>query len=53
MVTATAILIASSIFPIIALTPALAHSNNISGLSYIVLANLRRRGSGVATENSL
>lgn len=53
MVTATAILIASSMFPIAALTTALPHSSNISGLSYMVLANLRRRGSGVDTENSL
>jgi hypothetical protein len=43
----------SSVFPIIALTRALPQSSKIRGLSYMVLANLRYRGSGESTENSL
>ena len=51
--TATAMLTASSMFPIRALTVALAHRSKMSGDSYIVLANLMRTCSGDETENSL
>ena len=51
--TATVMLTASSMLPMRALTSALPHSKSMSGLSYIVFANLRRMGSGVSTANSL
>ena len=51
--TAMVMLMASSTFPIIALTVALPHSRRMRGLSYIVLANFMRTGSGEETENSL
>ncbi len=51
--TATVILNASSTFPIIALMIALPQRSRISGDSYMVFANLMKRGSGVSTENSL
>lgn len=46
-------LTASSMFPMKALTVALPQSSKMSGDSYMVLANLMRTCSGVATENSL
>ena len=51
--TATVMLTASSMLPMIALTAALPHNKRIRGLSYMVLANFRMRGSGVETVNSL
>ena len=53
MRTATVILTASSMLPMTALTMALPHNSRMRGFSYIVFANLMRRGSGVETVNSL
>lgn len=51
--TATAMLTASSTFPITALTNALPHRSRISGLSYIVFANFTSACSEAETLNSL